>query len=107
MGSITPTVELNALAMKLGEPTVYMVEEQPALQQTNILHNVPTSQYPLQPTKPFVPSQFNNGPMPRYMNNYPPSRYKNDYEKRAVNKGGYKHQMVCISHSIFFIFFKL
>lgn len=28
-GNITPTVELNALAMKLGEPTVYVLESQP------------------------------------------------------------------------------
>lgn len=93
--------------MKLGEPTVYIVEEQPALQQTNILQNVPNSQYPLQQTQPFVPSQFHNGPMPRNMNNYPPSRYKNDYDKRVISKGGYKHQMVCISHRIVFIIFKL
>lgn len=66
-GNITPTVELNALAMKRGEPTVYNVTS-----TTNpVMHGMPmtpNSQYNNQP-----PSQFN----PRGGNPYQQRRFPN------------------------------
>lgn len=66
-GNITPTVELNALAMKRGEPTVYHVTS-----LTNpVMHGMPMTtngQYNNQP-----PSQFN----PRGGNPYQQRRFPN------------------------------
>lgn len=59
-GNITPTVELNALAMKRGEPTVYNVTSTP----NNVMHGMPPSMANGQQFNPNQPppsqnSQFN------------------------------------------------
>lgn len=64
-GNITPTVELNALAMKRGEPTVYNVTST----TTPVMHGMPQhGQFNSQP-----PTQFN----PRGANPYQQRRFPN------------------------------
>ena len=78
-GNITPTVELNALAMKRGEPTVYHVTS-----LTNpVMHGMPmpaNGQYNNQP-----PAQFN----PRGSNPYQQRRFPNQRGGGNFQNGRY------------------
>lgn len=69
-GNITPTVELNALAMKRGEPTIYNVVSQPS----NVMHGIPPpnamTNGQFNANQPPQNSQFN----PRQMNPYQQQR---------------------------------
>lgn len=66
-GNITPTVELNALAMKRGEPTVYTVTSTTTPGTHGISSLPSTSHYNIHGA-----SQFNRGPNP-----YQPRRFLN------------------------------
>ena len=89
-GNITPTVELNALAMKRGEPTVYTVEPP-------IFNNL-TGPPPFNPgAHPPAPNQqFNQRPPFNYYNNrnnaFPPPKYGNNCRPSSgrVNSYGSK-----------------
>jgi double-stranded RNA-binding protein Staufen len=76
-GNITPTVELNALAMKRGEPTVYNVT---STTTPTIMHGMgpiqPNGQYNNQP-----PSQFNRGGNP-YQRRFPNQRGGANFQNR-------------------------
>lgn len=85
-GNITPTVELNALAMKRGEPTVYNVTSQP----NNVMHGMPPSTG--QPFNPNLPppsqgSQFNprNGGGSNVNSLYPQRRFPNQRSAFPTN----------------------
>lgn len=67
-GNITPTVELNALAMKRGEPTIYNVSSTTAPPPMHGMPPMQPGQYNNQP-----PSQFN----PRGGNPYQQRRFPN------------------------------
>lgn len=68
-GNITPTVELNALAMKRGEPTVYNVMSQPS----NVMHGMPPTNGQFSAANQPQNSQFNS----RQMNPYQQRRFAN------------------------------
>lgn len=84
-GMVTPTVELNALAMKRGERTVYVLE--------NGAPAPPTQGYI--PQASFYPRHVYNPGQPRY--NYDPRRnnstrnYHSHYENRYYNQYRYQH----------------
>lgn len=104
VGTITPTVELNALAMKLGEPTIYLLDNQ-SIGDGNVHSNVrclPSNvgagqqhvvssspmavaggqQGPQQPP-PYVPHQQTNAP-----NYFAPNQYQN-FNRPNVPNGMY------------------
>ncbi|KAF5289278.1 hypothetical protein FQR65_LT11899 [Abscondita terminalis] len=84
-GMVTPTVELNALAMKRGERTIYVLE--------NGATAPPTQGYI--PQTPFYPRHVYNPGQPRY--NYDPRRnnsvrsYHTHYENRYYNQYRFQH----------------
>ncbi|KAF5274514.1 hypothetical protein FQA39_LY07126 [Lamprigera yunnana] len=84
-GMVTPTVELNALAMKRGERTVYVLE--------NGAPPPPTHGYI--PQTSFYPRHVYNPGQPRY--NYDPRRnntprsYHTHYDNRYYNQYRYQH----------------
>lgn len=79
-GNITPTVELNALAMKRGEPTVY---------------NVTSTTSPVMHGMPLPPGQYNNQPptqfTPRGANPYQQRRFPNQRGGGSFQNGRFQH----------------
>jgi double-stranded RNA-binding protein Staufen len=59
-GNITPTVELNALAMKRGEPTVYNVTSTTAPPMHGMPPNVPPPQFNPRGANPYQQRRFPN-----------------------------------------------
>lgn len=82
-GNITPTVELNALAMKRGEPTVYHVTS-----MTNpMMHGMPVN----------VSGQYNSQPPPfnpRGLNPYQQRRFPNQRGGGTFQNGRYNGHYV-------------
>lgn len=73
-GNITPTVELNALAMKRGEPTVYNVTST----TTPVMHGVPPNVPP--------PPQFNTrGANPYQQRRFPNQRGGGNFQNGRFN----------------------
>lgn len=107
-GTITPTVELNALAMKRGEPAVYVVDVPPPPTAQQIggnqipLHGVhiPPQQNQFMPPNPagynsqygFYPPR--NNPQGHF---YHHQRFGHD--RRPMGRGGYSKLEVCFNRS--------
>ncbi|GAB0093202.1 Maternal effect protein staufen [Sergentomyia squamirostris] len=93
VGNITPTVELNALAMKRGEQTTYVTDQPP--KGLNGVHQAPAPPPPYgQPNgEPYVQGDMGNIPVYNTYSNrgmFPHqqmSRYHGGYDKRPLGRG--------------------
>lgn len=88
LGNITPTVELNALAMKRGEPAVYMIDAPASVQLSLGGSQIPPHGVPM----PAQPNQFMPPNPAGYANQY------GFYPTRNNPQGHFSYQQQRFGH---------
>lgn len=97
LGNITPTVELNALAMKRGEAAVYMIDSPPSGQLNLGGSQVPPHGVPMPPQPnqfiPPNPAGYNNQYGYYQPRNNPQGHFYQQqrfgHDRRPMGRGGY------------------